>query len=118
MDLPISQAVVCHDTLHTGGVSPVVDNEAPGGFGQQVRTAFEKLHGIVRSQGFEFKDLILMTVYVKDMSYYDELNSVYGELVSPPHPARKVVTTDFADARVLVEMTAIAKRGVKRYLRE
>ena len=55
-------------------------------------------------------DVVKATVFVKDMRYYDEVNEVYGELMSPPYPARSAVEVVKLPVDIDVEIEVVAER--------
>lgn len=55
-------------------------------------------------------DMMKSTVYVKDMRYYEQANGVYGEMMSPPYPARSALKFVKLPVDIDVEIQVVAER--------
>ena len=55
-------------------------------------------------------DVVKSTVYVKDMWYYERVNEVYGEMMSPPYPARSALEVVKLSVDIDVEIRVVAER--------
>jgi len=55
-------------------------------------------------------DVVKSTVYVKDMRYYEQVNEVYGEVMSPPYPARSALEVVKLPVDIDVEIQVVAER--------
>jgi 2-iminobutanoate/2-iminopropanoate deaminase len=83
------------------------------GIEEQARCALENIRGILKEAGCELRDVVKVTVYLQDMDDYPALNLVYERyFANPPYPARSVVEVAGLPKGALVEIEAIAARGV------
>jgi len=79
---------------------------------EQARIALGNIRSVLEGAGCSLGDVIKVTVYLKNMEDYPELNRVYAEFFStPPYPARSVVEAPRLPKDALVEIEAIAVTG-------
>ena len=114
-ELPISQAVKVGNRVYVGGIHPIIDGEVDESFPEQARIIFARAVATLDHFGFTVADIVFVTAYLRRMSDYEAFNELYGRFVSPPYPARKVITTDFAHESVLVELELLVEHGEKQY---
>ncbi|KAA3605567.1 MAG: hypothetical protein DWQ01_19620 [Planctomycetota bacterium] len=60
--------------------------------------------------GLGLEHVVSATVYLTDMSRYDEFNRVYREWMPAPYPARACVEVSALPGDARIEMAVIAKR--------
>lgn len=110
---PFSQGIVRDNTIYVSGQGPVDPDtgEVVGATpGEQTRQTLENIEAILDAAGASLDDVVKTTVYVNDMRYYDDINDIYGELLSEPYPARSAVEVVKlpVDIDVEIEVTAVA----------
>jgi|AntDeeMetagen681_2_1112603.scaffolds.fasta_scaffold09209_1 2-iminobutanoate/2-iminopropanoate deaminase len=110
---PFSQGIVESDTIHVSGQGPVDPDSGDvieGSPGEQTRRTLENIDAVLRAGDASLDDIVKTTVYLKDMRYYDEVNDVYGELLSEPYPARSAFEVVKLPVDIDVEIEAVAAR--------
>ena len=80
----------------------------PGGIATETRGALENLAKIVKTAGFELKDVVSVTVYLADLKEFDAMNKVYREFMPDPKPARATVQVVRLVNDARIEISAIA----------
>lgn len=109
------------DLLFISGTSSVGQNKEtmyPGDFEKQARHTYENIETILKSEGMSFSDVVKWTVFLKDMKYYDRFEkvraAVFAEkgLKKEHFPASTAVQAELCRKDLLIEMEAIAVRGV------
>ena len=77
----------------------------------QTEKNLENIGGVLQSLGASFKDVVKVTVWLKDYDDYAAMNEVYARFFPEPRPPRACVRSDlvpmFKD-EFLVEIEAIA----------
>ena len=77
----------------------------------QTEKTLENIGGVLQSLGASFKDVVKVTVWLKDYDDYAAMNEVYARFFPEPRPPRACVRSDlvpmFKD-EFLVEIEAIA----------
>lgn len=72
----------------------------------QARAVLANLDTVLAAAGAGLKDLVAVTVYLKDVDDWDAFNTVYREIMPAPYPSRTVVGAELRG--ILVELSAIA----------
>ena len=62
---------------------------------------------IVEAAGAGMEDVVSVTVYLADISYFAEFNEIYKRYFTPPFPTRTTVSCSLRG--ILVEVNAIAE---------
>ena len=110
---PYSQGIVSGDRIYVSGQGPVdqdTGDVVDGSPAEQTGRTLENVDAILRAAGASLDDVVKATVFVKDIRYYDEVNEVYGELMSAPFPARSAVEVVKLPVDIDVEIEVVAER--------
>ena len=108
---PYSQAVISNGLVFLSGQIPLKDGKLlKGDFKDQVRTVLENVKRILESAGSSMERVVKVTVYIKDMNLFGDLNEVYSEYFKKPYPARVVVEVRDLPKGADLEMDIIAER--------
>jgi 2-iminobutanoate/2-iminopropanoate deaminase len=78
-------------------------------FDEEVSTTIGALEVELKRLDLTFKDLVLVTVYLTDMSQYEAFNAIYERMLPAPYPARACVAVSGLPAGAHVEIQAIAR---------
>jgi len=106
-----SQAVVHGATVYVAGLLPVnkeTGEIAAGTIGDQTRLVLRNLDAILKAAGSDKNHVLKVTVFVPDISLWDDVNRAYSTFFGEHRPARVVVPTRGLHHGCLVEMEAIA----------
>lgn len=108
---PYSQGVVAGCFLFISGqipLDPVSGAVVEGDFKDKVRRVLDNVKAVVEAAGGSLRDVVKVTVYLRDMSLFQDFNSVYQEYFPEDPPARAVVGVSSLPRGVDVEVEAIA----------
>lgn len=111
---PYSQGVVAGGWLYIAGqipIDPATGRLVEGSFEDKVRRVLENIRAIVEAAGGSLRDVVKVTVYLRDISLFDEFNRVYASYFSEEPPARVVVEVSNLPKGVDLEVEAIAYLG-------
>lgn len=76
---------------------------------EQTQTMLDKVDDLLIQAGSDRKHILSATIYVKDMSYFAEMNAVWDAWVPEGYaPARACVAAKMAREALLVEITVVA----------
>ncbi|HDS1695961.1 MULTISPECIES: RidA family protein [Pseudomonas] len=102
----MSRVVVHNQTAYLCGQ---VAEDRSAGIAEQTRTMLAKVDALLESVGSNREQLLSATIYLKDMSLFAEMNSVWDSWVpSGFAPARACVEAKMASPELLVEISVIA----------
>ncbi len=108
---PYSQGVVAGCFLFVAGqipLDPTTGELVKGSFEDRVRRVLENVRAIVEAAGATLRDVVKVTVYLRDISLFDRFNRVYSEFFGEEPPARVVVEVSNLPKGVDLEVEAIA----------
>lgn len=76
---------------------------------EQTQTMLDKVDTLLTQAGSDRKHILSATIYVKDMSYFADMNAVWDAWVPEGHaPARACVAAKMAREALLVEISVVA----------
>lgn len=107
----LSQAVRFGSLLLVSGqVGAGVDGKiVQGGFRAQAEQAFENLRRVLEAGGSSLSQVLKVTIFMTDMSYFRELVELRGNFFSEPYPADTTAEVKgLYDPDVMIEIEAIA----------
>lgn len=107
---PYSQAIKANGFIFVSGCIPLVPgtNEEVKDVKEATRLVFSNLRNILEAGGSDLSKLVKVTVFLSDMSIFQEVNQVYSEIVKEPFPARTTVAVKELPRSVCIEIDAIA----------
>jgi 2-iminobutanoate/2-iminopropanoate deaminase len=109
---PYSQAICAGNLVFVSGqiaLDPGTGNLIEGKtIQEQTRRVVLNLQGILSAVGVSLDRVVRTTVFLKDMSDFAEMNSVYAEFFSVMPPARSTVEVARLPKDVRVEIDCIA----------
>jgi 2-iminobutanoate/2-iminopropanoate deaminase len=108
--LPFSDGIVAGNTLYIAGQEGrTADGKlAEGGTAGETRAALETIAKVVKTAGFQMKDIVSVTVFLSDIKDFDEMNKVYKSILPDPKPARATVQVSALVGAAHIEISAIA----------
>lgn len=76
----------------------------------QTRQCLENIKNIVESEGLTLQDVLKTTVFLGDITDYDEMNEAYSEYFQDNPPARSAFEVADLPAGAAIEIEAIAAK--------
>lgn len=108
---PYSQAVKANGFVFVSGqipIDPSTGQLAQGSTGELTRQVMRNLGSIIESAGSSLDNVVKTTIYLKDMSDFEEVNKAYAEFFPNHKPARATVEVARLPKDVKVEIDAVA----------
>eukprot|EP01038_Epipyxis_sp_PR26KG_P009899 gene9899-13317_t len=108
---PYSQAIRAGNFVFVSGcigLHPELKTIVPGGIAPQVKMVMENLKNIVEASGSNMSKVVKCTILLADMSYFAEVNAIYGEYFPVDPPARMTYAVLGLPLGALVEIDATA----------
>ncbi len=108
---PYSQAVEYNGIVYVSGqiaIDPSTSQLYSGDDIQmETRQVMENLQAIITTAGFELKNVIKCSIFLKDMNDFNEVNKVYAEYFPEFSPARETVAVAGLPKGARVEISAV-----------
>jgi 2-iminobutanoate/2-iminopropanoate deaminase len=107
---PYSQAVKANGFIFVSGCIPIKPetNEIVTEVKEAAKAAFTNLKHILEAGGSGMDRIVKTTIYLSDMSYFQEVNQIYSIFVKEPYPARTTVAVKELPKSSCLEVDAIA----------
>ncbi|MFA7543580.1 MAG: RidA family protein [Candidatus Cloacimonadaceae bacterium] len=109
---PYSQAALMNNALFVSGqlgIDPATGNLAEG-FEAQANLVFQHLKAILEAAGMGMSHVVKVSVFLKDMDNFADLNEIYTRYFSAPYPAREALQVARLPKDGLIEISLIAMR--------
>src|SRR4030066_1324092 len=91
---PYSQAIQAGDFLFLSGqlpLDPASGEMVKGDIRQQTKRVLENIKGVLESQNLGLEDVVKVTIFLKDMGNFSQMNEVYTTYFPASPPARSTV---------------------------
>lgn len=110
---PYSQAVVAGEMVFVSGqlgFEPETGNLVPGGINPETRRTFDNMIAVLEAAGSCLKDVVKVTVLLKDLSDFQAMNLIYKEYFEncDPLPARTTFQAGEMPLNTRIEVDCIA----------
>lgn len=92
-------------------VNPYTGEKCSGGIKEQTQQVLQNLDTVLRNAGATKDDVLKTTVYIADISLWDEINGIYADYFGGHKPARAIVPTGSLHYGFLIELEALAYKG-------
>jgi 2-iminobutanoate/2-iminopropanoate deaminase len=109
---PYSQAVEANGFIFISGQLPVnpLDASIPQTIKEQTEMVIKNIEAILLSEGLTLKNVVKTTVFMTDLTKFNEMNEVYSKFFSSEPPARATVEVRNLPKGVMIEIECIAVR--------
>jgi len=108
---PYSQAIKVGDYIFISGQLPLDPSSGKiisHNLEDQTKQVLENIKAILRASSCTMDDLIKITIFLKDMDYFADVNKIYNKYFSSQYPSRSCVEVNRLPKDALIEMEAIA----------
>ena len=110
---PYNQAVKINDILFISGqvaMDPSNNNQLlKSSINDETHQVMKNLSAILEEAEMDFTNVVKTTIFLSDMSYFNEVNNIYGSYLKKGNePARETVAVKTLPKEVNVEISMIA----------
>ncbi|MDX1942779.1 MAG: Rid family detoxifying hydrolase [Saprospiraceae bacterium] len=107
-----SQAIEWNGLVFVAGQLPIKPNREKvlGTIEEQTLQTLENVKAIVEAAGSDLNHVLKVTVYIADISLWDQVNKIYTEFFGSHKPARAIVLVKDLHYGFLIEIEAIAAK--------
>ena len=107
---PYSQAIQWGDVVFISGQIPLIPSSGELNnktFNDQASQVIDNLEAICKEAGGSLNNILKLTIFLTDLSKFDEVNEIMSKRFSEPFPARATVEISKLPKGVDIEMDAI-----------
>ena len=111
---PYSQGTMAEGFLFVSGqgaVDPKVGQLVRGDIEAQTKQVLTNIRSIVEAGGLSMKDVVKVSIFLKNMDDFKRMNEVYKTFFTENPPARTTVEAKLPLPNMLIEVDVIAHRG-------
>lgn len=111
---PYVHAVKAGEFVFTSGqlgIDPAT-GEMPEGVKAQAHLSLKNLGAVLEAADLSYSDVVKTTVYLDDMNDFAAINEIYAEYFSGEAPARSCVEVAKLPKGGLIEIEAVAVKGI------
>ena len=109
---PYNQAVKINNMLFVSGqvaINPKNNELVQSSISDETDQVMKNLSAILKEANMDFLNVVKTTIFLSDMSYFNEVNNIYGSyLKEGQEPARETVAVKTLPKEVNVEISMIA----------
>ncbi|MEA3422252.1 MAG: RidA family protein [Bacillota bacterium] len=108
---PYSQAIKAGNFVYVSGqlpIDPKVGKVVEGGIQAETRQSLLNAKEILKSEGYDFTDVVKTTVFLDKISDFAAMNEIYAEFFSEHKPARAAFEVAALPFGVNVEIQMVA----------
>ena len=109
---PYNQAVKINNMLFISGqvaINPKNNELIQSSISDETDQVMKNLSAILKEANMDFLNVVKTTIFLSDMSYFNEVNNIYGSyLKKGQEPARETVAVKTLPKEVNVEISMIA----------
>ena len=110
---PYNQAIKIDNMLFISGqvaMDPLNNNELRiSSINNETHQVMKNLSAILEEASMDFRNVVKTTIFLSDMSYFNEVNTIYGSyLKEGDEPARETVAVKTLPKEVNIEISMIA----------
>jgi 2-iminobutanoate/2-iminopropanoate deaminase len=111
---PYSQAVGVNGFLFLSGqipINPTTGELEQSSIKEETRQVMRNINAVLLEAGYDFSHIVKVTIFLTDMSLFNEVNEVYGSFFKSNFPARETVAVKGLPKGVNVEISATAYKA-------
>lgn len=108
---PYSQAVQAGGFLFLSGqiaLKPGTSDLVSGNITEETAQVMKNLQAVLTEAGLNFSNVVKTSIFLKEMSFFAEVNAEYGKYFDKDFPARETVAVKTLPKDVNVEISMIA----------
>jgi len=108
---PYSQGVEIGGILYLSGqipLDPKTGKLVEGDIKEQTHQVMKNIGAILAEAGYDYSDVVKSTCLLADMSYFKDMNDVYGTYYKENQPARAAFAVKGLPLGALIEIESIA----------
>jgi reactive intermediate/imine deaminase len=106
--LRIGQVIYCSGQI---GLNPKTMQLVNETFDLELEQVFKNLEAVVLAAGASLKEIVKLTIYLTDLSFFSKVNEKMTALFSQPYPTRTTIQVSALPKNAAIELDAILVLG-------
>lgn len=110
---PYSQAIEINGVLYTSGqiaIDPITGKIKGNTVAEQSEQVLNNIKSILSEAGYGLEHVVKTTVFLTDLSFFGEMNEVYGRIFGDHKPARSAVEVSALPKGALIEIETVSMK--------
>jgi len=110
---PYSHAVKAGNFIFLSGqvgVNPETGELVKGDIKKEAAQVMENLQSVLVAAGADFSNVVKTSIFLSDMSYFADVNEVYGSYFTGNYPARETVAVKTLPRNANVEISMVVMK--------
>ncbi|MFH1481787.1 MAG: Rid family detoxifying hydrolase [Pseudomonadota bacterium] len=110
---PYSQGILFGATLYCAGqigIDPNTGELVEGGIEAETDQVIRNLGAILRAANMDYEDVVMATIFLKDLDEYSTVNQVYARYFDIAPPARQAVEAGRIPRDANIEISVVAMK--------
>lgn len=111
---PYSQGIKAGDLLFISGqgaIDPKTGRLVGSGIEEQTKQTLTNIKGIVEASGLSMRDVVKVSIFLKSLDDFKEMNETYKTFFPEGPPSRTTVEAKLPLPDMLIEIDAVAYRA-------
>jgi len=111
---PYSQGIKFGNLVFVSGQIPIdilSGNLIQGDIRKMTEVVLNNIKNILNSAGLDMKNVLKVTIYLKDMGSFKDVNEVYAKFFEKPYPSRVTIAVKELPKNADIEIEVIAGYG-------
>jgi len=108
---PYSQAIRAGGLIYLSGqipLKPETMEMLTGEIEEEASLVFSNMKAVLEAAGTDLQSIIKLTIYLTDLSLFNQVNQVMMQFFEPPYPARVTLAVSALPRQARIEIEAIA----------
>ena len=109
---PYSPGVLIGDTLYVSGLQGTdrQTHKLPREFADEVKDSLDNVGLVLKEGGMGYDDVVSVTIYLVDMSQFQQVNDIYKTYFQSSFPTRTTLQVAKLSLGAHIEIAAVAKK--------
>lgn len=110
---PYSVYRLCENVGFCSGMLPIdpeTNNMVENDINTQTKRCLDNIENLLKELGLNMSNILKITVYLKDLAHFSDMNEVYSTYFKDPYPARTCIQVCALPKDSLIEIEVIFER--------
>ena len=108
---PYSQAIICDRMVYCSGqvgLDPSTGKLVTTGTVDEAKQSLDNIDSVLEAAGSSMKKVVKVNIFMTDLNFFNDVNTVYAERFTEPFPARTTVGVARLPLGATIEIEVVA----------